>query len=178
MASQRRDKVVLSLRFSHVLSFSLWTKTLGELFGQLRAELGEKERELSELQRRDASLLVPDAEQIDGLRAVIASLHLSTVDGSFVFFASAEEKRPIDTGMQAIKDLPRSMWIRSASAPMQQERRVIDIPRHPKRRSRSIFPPDSLDRFSFSRLFFAGGSAASVFETQPIFNREHWVKQH
>lgn len=139
-------------------------KTLRARFGELRAQLDDKERELSEFQRRDASLRPPDEQQINALSAAIASLHLSTEDGAFLFFSENDEhskmtRSTINTGMQAIKDLPRSTWIRPGSS-----RNVIFIPRYPKGMFRSSTNT-------------AGGNVKSVFELQPMFKREFWVKQ-
>ena len=161
MTSQRRDQV-----FS-----SGGLKSLRALFGGIRAQLDDKERELNEVQWRDASLRPPDEQQMNALSAVIASLHLSTEDGSFVFFSEDAEhpktattkRSPINTGMQAIKDLPRSTWIRPGSS-HKNIRRVIFIPRYPKGMFRSSTNT-------------AGGKAKSVFELQPMFKREFWVKQ-
>jgi hypothetical protein len=92
----------------------------------LQAQLRAKEKELLELQRKDPSLLAPDSDQIDILLDTIASLQLSTQDGSFVFASSSTDDDSssftsvCSTDFNSIKALPSTIWL-SQSRPMKQQ---------------------------------------------------------
>jgi flagellar biosynthesis GTPase FlhF len=102
-------------------------KDISKVFTFVRAQLQAKEKELLELQQADPCLLPPDSEQIDTLLDAIASLQLSTQEGSFVFAsASDEEDTPsytsdCSTGFDSIKTLPANVWLSPSSFVNQQQ---------------------------------------------------------
>jgi hypothetical protein len=92
----------------------------------VHAQLQAKEKELLELQRADPCLLTPDSEQVNLLLDAIASLELSTQDGSFVF-ASISDCNDIPSypsvcsaGFRSIKALPLTVWL-PQSAPVKEQ---------------------------------------------------------
>jgi len=91
------------------------------VFALLRAKLNAKEKELLELQRAEPCLLAPDCKQIQTLVDGISSLHLSTQEGSFVFASngSSSSTAVCSTGVDVIKTLPSTVWIRE-SIPIKQ----------------------------------------------------------
>jgi hypothetical protein len=92
----------------------------------VHAQLQAKEKELLELQRVDPCLSPPDSEQLDLLLDAIASLQLSTQDGSFVFASISDcndtQSYPsvCSAGFHSIKALPLNVWL-PQSTPVKQQ---------------------------------------------------------
>lgn len=83
----------------------------------MRVQLQAKEKQLLELQRTDLCLLSLDFDQIDLLVDAIASLQLSTPDGSFVFASTSDyddhscSTSVCSTDFNEIKNLPLYVWL-------------------------------------------------------------------
>jgi hypothetical protein len=105
-------------------------KNVSKIFSFLRTKLNAKEKELLELQRASPCLLAPDSEQIDILLDAISSLHLSTQEGSFIFASSSTSNDSsstsvCSTGIDSIKTLPSTIWLRE-SVPVKQTEQHIE----------------------------------------------------
>ncbi|CAF0902612.1 unnamed protein product [Rotaria sordida] len=101
-------------------------QTQQKVFAFLRAQLQTKEKELLELQRVNPCLLAPDSDQIGMVVDAIASLELSTQEGSFVFASTSVYDDALlctydcSTGLNSIKTLPSSVWL-AQSNPVKQK---------------------------------------------------------
>ncbi|CAF1082897.1 unnamed protein product [Rotaria sordida] len=101
-------------------------KDISKVFAFLRAQLQTKEKELLELQRVNPCLLAPDSDQIGMVVDAIASLELSTQEGSFVFASTSVYDDALlctydcSTGLNSIKTLPSSVWL-AQSNPVKQK---------------------------------------------------------
>ncbi|CAF3704658.1 unnamed protein product [Rotaria sordida] len=99
---------------------------ISKVFAFLRAQLQTKEKELLELQRVNPCLLAPDSDQIGMVVDAIASLELSTQEGSFVFASTSVYDDALlctydcSTGLNSIKTLPSSVWL-AQSNPVKQK---------------------------------------------------------
>jgi hypothetical protein len=80
--------------------------------------------------------LAPDSDQIDILVDTIASLQLSTQDGSFVFESSSSSNEfpsltsVRSTGFDSIKTLPFSVWLPQPSPVKQQNNQRLSMVTH------------------------------------------------
>ncbi|CAF1168447.1 unnamed protein product [Adineta steineri] len=101
-------------------------KDISKLFAFLRIQLQNKEKELLELQRKDPYLLAPDSDQIDILIDTIASVQLSTEEGSFVFSSTSDydDFSPLISAcsidFNSIKTLPSTVWLSQTHSTKQQ----------------------------------------------------------
>jgi hypothetical protein len=111
-------------------------KDISKVFAFLRAQLQAKEKELLELRRTDPSLLAPDFDQIDTLADTIASLQLSTQEGSFIFASNSvcDDVSPRTSvcliDFNSIKNLPPTIWLSQSNSVEQEKERKPSIFAH------------------------------------------------
>ncbi len=102
----------------------------------MRTQLQAKEKELLGLQRTNPCLLAPDPDQVDILLDAIASLQLSTPEGSFVFSSDSDCDDTSSCAsvcsveFNSIKTLPSTVWLPESHLVEQQHGQRSSIADH------------------------------------------------